>query len=126
MHCESTFPFLVLCATLSVLLQRDYGFMGDINIWPPMVKVGIYSSAISAAMSNLIGASRILYALSKDNLFGKSLSIVCLDLTLSQTITLKVQVHFMSIGMCKMSAGVKCLKLQVEVVLRSKWFDKFM
>lgn len=36
-----------------------------------MVTVGIYSSAMSAAMSNLIGASRILYALSKDNLFGE-------------------------------------------------------
>jgi len=36
-----------------------------------MVTIGIYSSAMSAAMSNLIGASRILYALSKDDLFGK-------------------------------------------------------
>ncbi|XP_024130183.1 solute carrier family 12 member 9 [Oryzias melastigma] len=52
------------------LLQRDYSFLGDINVWPPMVTVGIYSSAMSAAMSSLIGASRILYALSKDNLFG--------------------------------------------------------
>lgn len=34
------------------------------------MKVGIYFSSVSAAMSNLIGASRILYALSKDNLFG--------------------------------------------------------
>ncbi|XP_012734416.2 solute carrier family 12 member 9 [Fundulus heteroclitus] len=52
------------------LLQRDYSFLGDINVWPPMVTVGIYSSAMSAAMSNLIGASRILYALAKDNLLG--------------------------------------------------------
>ncbi|XP_038145277.1 solute carrier family 12 member 9-like [Cyprinodon tularosa] len=52
------------------LLQNDYSFLGDINVWPPMVTVGIYSSAMSAAMSNLIGASRILYALAKDNLLG--------------------------------------------------------
>ncbi|XP_049453777.1 solute carrier family 12 member 9-like [Epinephelus fuscoguttatus] len=52
------------------LLQKDYSFLGDINVWPPLVTVGIYSSTVSAAMSNLIGASRILYALSKDNLFG--------------------------------------------------------
>uniref|UniRef100_A0A3Q1FP54 Solute carrier family 12 member 9 n=1 Tax=Acanthochromis polyacanthus TaxID=80966 RepID=A0A3Q1FP54_9TELE len=57
------------------LLQRDYSFLGDINIWPPMVTLGIYSSAMSAAMSNLIGASRILYALSKDNLFGGCLAL---------------------------------------------------
>ncbi|XP_013886608.1 solute carrier family 12 member 9 isoform X2 [Austrofundulus limnaeus] len=57
------------------LLQRDYSFLGDINVWPPMVTVGIYSSAMSAAMSNLIGASRILYALSKDNLLGGALAL---------------------------------------------------
>ncbi|XP_044074867.1 solute carrier family 12 member 9-like isoform X2 [Siniperca chuatsi] len=58
------------------LLQRDYSFLGDINIWPPLVTVGIYFSTMSAAMSNLIGASRILYALSKDNLFGGVLALV--------------------------------------------------
>ncbi|CAJ1072272.1 solute carrier family 12 member 9-like isoform X1 [Xyrichtys novacula] len=57
------------------LLQRDYSFLGDINVWPPMVTIGIYSSTMSAAMSNLIGASRILYALSKDNLFGGVLAL---------------------------------------------------
>ncbi|XP_073346660.1 solute carrier family 12 member 9-like isoform X2 [Pagrus major] len=57
------------------LLQRDYSFLGDINIWPPMLTVGVYSSTMSAAMSNLIGASRILYALSKDNLFGGVLAL---------------------------------------------------
>ncbi|XP_053185881.1 solute carrier family 12 member 9-like [Scomber japonicus] len=57
------------------LLQRDYSFLRDINIWPPMVTIGIYSSTVSAAMSNLIGASRILYALSKDDLFGGVLAL---------------------------------------------------
>lgn len=57
------------------LLQRDYSFLGDINIWSPLVTTGVYSSTVSAAMSNLIGASRILYALSKDNLFGGVLSL---------------------------------------------------
>ncbi|XP_072219857.1 solute carrier family 12 member 9-like [Leuresthes tenuis] len=68
-----TYNLLSLLAAWScdrVLLQRDYSFLGDINVWPPMVTIGIYSSAMSAAMSNLIGASRILYALSKDDLFG--------------------------------------------------------
>ncbi|XP_070700994.1 solute carrier family 12 member 9-like [Pempheris klunzingeri] len=57
------------------LLQKDYSFLGDINVWPPLVTIGIYSSAMSAAMSNLIGASRILYALSKDNLFGGVMAV---------------------------------------------------
>nr|XP_057925020.1 solute carrier family 12 member 9-like isoform X2 [Doryrhamphus excisus] len=73
-----TYNLLGLLAASSCerhLLQRDYSFLGAINIWPPLVTVGIYSSAVSAAMSNLIGASRILYALSKDNLFGGVLAL---------------------------------------------------
>ncbi|XP_022624484.1 solute carrier family 12 member 9-like [Seriola dumerili] len=73
-----TYNMLSLMAAWSCdrcLLQRDYSFLGDINIWPPLVTVGIYSSTMSAAMSNLIGASRILYALSKDNLFGGVLAL---------------------------------------------------
>ncbi|XP_035488905.1 solute carrier family 12 member 9-like isoform X1 [Scophthalmus maximus] len=73
-----TYNLLSLLAAWScdrLLLQKDYSFLGNINVWSPMVTVGIYSSTISAAMSNLIGASRILYALSKDNLFGGVLAL---------------------------------------------------
>ncbi|XP_031710366.1 solute carrier family 12 member 9-like [Anarrhichthys ocellatus] len=73
-----TYNLLSLLAAWSCdrhLLQKDYSFLGDINIWPPLVTIGIYSSAMSAAMSNLIGASRILYALSKDCLFGGVLAL---------------------------------------------------
>ncbi|XP_061493515.1 solute carrier family 12 member 9-like isoform X2 [Rhineura floridana] len=65
---------LLSCTCDRLLLQRDYSFLRDINIWPPFVIIGIYCSTLSAAMSNLIGASRILYALAKDDLFGKALS----------------------------------------------------
>ncbi|XP_067898395.1 zgc:153039 isoform X1 [Heterodontus francisci] len=64
---------MVSCTCERLLLQKDYGFLEDINIWRPFVIIGIYSSTISAAMSNLIGASRILYALAKDDIFGKLL-----------------------------------------------------
>lgn len=52
------------------LLQEDYGFFRDISLWPPLVLIGIYATALSASMSSLIGASRILHALAQDDLFG--------------------------------------------------------
>ncbi|XP_077204221.1 solute carrier family 12 member 9-like isoform X2 [Paroedura picta] len=64
---------LLSCTCERLLLQRDYGFLKAINIWSPLVTIGVYCSTLSAAMSNLIGASRILYALAKDDLFGKVL-----------------------------------------------------
>uniref|UniRef100_A0A8C2DVB0 Solute carrier family 12 member 9 n=1 Tax=Cyprinus carpio TaxID=7962 RepID=A0A8C2DVB0_CYPCA len=65
---------LISCTCEQILLQQDYGFLTDINVWHPFVTIGVYSSTLSAAMSNLIGASRILFALAKDNLLGRFLS----------------------------------------------------
>uniref|UniRef100_A0A9J8DB78 Solute carrier family 12 member 9 n=1 Tax=Cyprinus carpio carpio TaxID=630221 RepID=A0A9J8DB78_CYPCA len=65
---------LISCTCDRILLQQDYGFLTDINVWHPFVTIGVYSSTLSAAMSNLIGASRILFALAKDNLLGRFLS----------------------------------------------------
>ncbi|XP_030630823.1 solute carrier family 12 member 9-like [Chanos chanos] len=63
--------FLIVSSTCDrVLLIQDYGFFHRINIWPPFVTLGVYCSALSAAMSSLIGASRILHALALDQLFG--------------------------------------------------------
>lgn len=63
-------PFLLPSLLARALLQGDYGFFRDISLWPPLVLIGIYATALSASMSSLIGASRILHALAQDDLFG--------------------------------------------------------
>lgn len=59
------------------LLQEDYGFFRAISLWPPLVLIGIYATSLSASMSSLIGASRILHALAQDDLFGTPSPIPC-------------------------------------------------
>ncbi|KAM5164279.1 solute carrier family 12 member 9-like [Mantella aurantiaca] len=61
---------MISCTCDRTLLQNDYSFLRDIDICQPLVTIGIYCSTLSASMSNLIGASRILYAMAKDKLFG--------------------------------------------------------
>ncbi|XP_068186946.1 solute carrier family 12 member 9-like [Antennarius striatus] len=67
--------FILVSATCDrTLLIEDYGFLQKINIWSPFVTIGIYCSALSAAMCAMIGASRILHALALDDLFGLPLA----------------------------------------------------
>lgn len=60
----------------SDLLLNNYNFLQDISLCPELVAIGIFASTLSAALSALIGASRVLIALANDNLFGECSSIL--------------------------------------------------
>ncbi|XP_078616081.1 solute carrier family 12 member 9-like isoform X2 [Branchiostoma floridae x Branchiostoma japonicum] len=67
--------YLLLCIFVAFTCQRDllqnnYMVLQYINMWAPLPVIGLYSATLSAALSCLIGASRILEALSRDKLFG--------------------------------------------------------
>ncbi|XP_077870170.1 solute carrier family 12 member 9-like, partial [Saccoglossus kowalevskii] len=52
------------------LLHNVYSFMQEINIWSPFVVLGLVTASFSAGLSNLIGATRVLNAVAKDELVG--------------------------------------------------------
>ncbi|CAF0776434.1 unnamed protein product [Rotaria sordida] len=69
----TTETLLIAATTDRYTLLNNYLFLQDINIWRPFVIIGIISAVFSACLSGLIGASRILEALSIDEIFGSVL-----------------------------------------------------
>ncbi|CAF3840149.1 unnamed protein product, partial [Adineta steineri] len=64
---------LIAATTDRYTLLNNYLFLQEINIWQPFVTIGTIFAVFSACLSSLIGASRILEALSIDEIFGSLL-----------------------------------------------------
>ncbi|KAG8291258.1 hypothetical protein J6590_064571 [Homalodisca vitripennis] len=76
MVCYMVVSVLTAASCSRFLLQNNFIFMLPINVWPPFITIGILTATFSASLSNLIGSSRVLEALAKDNVYGKLLSFV--------------------------------------------------
>ena len=63
--------FLTAASCDRFLLQNDYIFMMGVDLWDGFITIGIVTATLSASLSNLIGATRILEAVAKDDLFGR-------------------------------------------------------
>lgn len=68
--CYILLSVLMAWTSPSSLLRNNYLFLMPVNIFPPFVAVGILTATFSTALSNLIGSSRVLEALAKDQVFG--------------------------------------------------------
>jgi amino acid transporter len=53
------------------LLLKDYNFLMKIAFWSPLVIAGIWGATLSSALGGILGAPRILQAISKDRILPK-------------------------------------------------------
>jgi amino acid transporter len=50
-------------------LRLDYGAMGSVALFSPLVSAGVVAATLSSAMASFLGAPRILQSLAKDRIF---------------------------------------------------------
>lgn len=74
--CYIALSVLMAATSPSILLRNNYLFLMPVNVLPAFVALGILTATFSTALSNLIGSSRVLEALAKDQVFGSFFNFV--------------------------------------------------
>jgi potassium/chloride transporter 9 len=69
--CYLTVAILTAATCSHFLLVNNFIYMMPINAVPVFITIGILTATFSASLSNLIGSSRVLEALAKDNIYGE-------------------------------------------------------
>ena len=80
--CGLTYTTFIILSVMTALtcdqsrLLYDCIYMIRFTWWKGFILIGIVLATWSAAISNLIGASRVLFAVAKDKIFGQLLIVV--------------------------------------------------
>lgn len=91
---------LTAAACPRFLLQNNYVYLLPINVWPPFIAAGMLTATFSAGLSNLIGASRVLEALARDNIYGVMFRWLVPSRTGSPTAAVLVSWALVQLGVC--------------------------
>ncbi|CAO1323663.1 unnamed protein product [Diamesa serratosioi] len=74
--CYIVLSGLIAATSPGFLLRNNFLFLMPINLMPPFVALGILTATFSTGLSNLIGSSRVLEALAKDQVYGSFFNVL--------------------------------------------------
>lgn len=74
--CYIALSVFIAATSPAFLLKNNFLFLMPINWMPPFVAMGILTATFSTALSNLIGSSRVLEALAKDQVYGSFFNVL--------------------------------------------------
>ncbi|EDV21701.1 uncharacterized protein TRIADDRAFT_59688 [Trichoplax adhaerens] len=91
------------------LLLNNYNYIQAINLCPPLITIGVFAATLSAALSTLIGASRILEAVARDDILDLIPQIIIIAKELNAIAPIVTMFYLLSYG----ATNFACFLLRV-------------